>query len=284
METKNIVIEDLKGAMKALEERNTGMINIMGNRVLSNVIFLEDRYPFLSGIFLKEIANNVSITGSEKVVKESKTFLKKIIELVENENREYMDYLQEYVKYEGVVRKFKLSTIEREVYSENKEYTSHVLRELLKILDENMDYLYKEKTLFVEGVLGELTRILNTYGGDLQSYTIYLYLKAASYLTRYLYYESYTMRGEFRAEYLKDKILRLAKKLMYLYDIRNGDESRFVKETCEEILKIVEEWRKYYLYYQEVLASPEGKRIELPKETREKIAKIIEEAFKKEIR
>ena len=28
METKNIVIEDLKGAMKALEERTTGMIPI----------------------------------------------------------------------------------------------------------------------------------------------------------------------------------------------------------------------------------------------------------------
>lgn len=78
-------------------------------------------------------------------------------------------------------------------------------------------------------MITELSRVLNTYGGHVRSYTMYLYMKVVSYLMRYLIYRAYTLTGDFKRELIEPRVNEIMDEMVGIYSISLTDEDGFVE-------------------------------------------------------
>lgn len=242
------VEQHLRGSLAALKRGDYELVDSMAERILSNVLLMEEKTLYLPGLFLKEVAEELKKYPGEGMVKEAERFITEMLRLLEREERNPRGFWDLFVEYERKVRPFKLKETERGIYVEDETVSLNLVERLLSLVREQHKYLYADRSRFVEGILSEIESVLTLYGGTEECYIVYIYLKVLRHLFRYLYYESCTSSGEFRADYLKGKILDRVKRFLQIHtELRSGEE--YVKMMNNEILQNTSEWRRYVLFY-----------------------------------
>ncbi len=232
---------ELQRSLKlALECEGVDKIDLVAERILGDAFLLEEKLPLFVGVLLKEACAQLS---SE--IEMLKGFLRELTALVEGGEERYTKYLELFVEYAGK------SKAEGELYVGDEVLSERLVKGLISFMYAHRRYLYTEKTGFVEGLAREMGRILDTYGGSLESYLNYIHLKTLSRLVCYFYHESYTTTGEFRSDYLKGKVLEYAERLLQL-NREMGGTPEFLDMIIEEIIKITKEWRGHMLIYPDV--------------------------------
>lgn len=286
MNGKEIISQDISVALNALDEKDVELINIVGNRILSNVLFFKDQNPFISGFILKEISLFLSKTmiteDEEEIILLTYPFIESLKELVENETSDLKKYWDIFYDFEIKSRSYSQKESEKKSYIENYDFSSTVVDYLIQLMSEKKDFFYAEGNSFLNGILNELVRILNNHGGTQKSYIIYSVIKSIGHLSNYCIREAVSTSGEYNSKILKTNLLPFIDEFIEICRTRD-EENEFIVYMSKLMLKVLIEWRKYFIYYMEpnVPLFPSAPKIDLPVEFKRKMGKTILKALEK---
>lgn len=288
MNSADIIIQDIDVALKSIDNTDYQFLNIIGNRIMSNLLFFEDKTPYLSGLFIKEtslaILRATLIHDDKEILSLSKKEIESFKELIKKNEMEYIKYWDIYYNFQNKIRNYLQRDEEKEFYKENHEFTTLVVDKLIKIVDINRERLYKEKNLFLNGVINELDRFLNNYGGTLKHHTIYMFFKVVVYQFNYVLTEAVSYKGDFDSDLIKNKIGGYIDGFLDIYK-KETDEKIFIQKMSELILKVLIDWRLYFIFYLELYREPLKKeKSELSPEIRKKMGDLVLKALEKEMR
>ena len=281
---KEIIKQDIAAAIQAFEGDDFGLVNIMGNRLMSNLLLVGQGDLMIYGYLLKEASKEferIRRMGKGRL-EESKKIGRKFLEDLQAMVKDEVDARKVWERcyeYEKSIVKYLPTDFELAAYTENPRFTRDAALWLAKHLRENKELLMKEKNRLLNGVLNELSRIINTHGPDQYSLVLYLLLVSLADYYRYLSHMDVTEREE----EFKQKIFP------YVDEITSLDPESDLGELYGRANKILgdiaSKWRTYFINYMEV---PEIEiverrpRIEIPEEAKERITKTIKEAIEKE--
>ena len=281
----NIIHEDLKVAISALDKRDYLHINIIGNRILSNSVFITNGPGFLVGYFIKDISLLLqkidAIEQNDEFIKKTKDVLESFAYNIEKMDDDCTKYWKEYIDLKRNSRDFIIKKSELDNYTVNEKFTTEVCDELICLSEKREDMFLKDNNQFIKGLTHELDRIINEFDGPDNSYVLLVLFQSLSHLFNYYLMEAISVSMNFNAKILNDKFLPYIKKIRKIYD----EQETFMINASELLQNIGTEWRRYFLYYlepQNQLISNE-RRIELPPESRKKIGEIIKNSLEREL-
>ena len=156
--------QDFAGAKAAFEERDFRLMNILANRLMSNVLFAnkDEKLFALPGFFLKDMALDFITSRDETGVNDLYKIAKASIAKVEDSlkgNFDLATFWSAYFKYWNDMRKVNVSSTERKAYKDNIAFTSNAISFLSKELFEG-ESVFLEGSLVVKGFLQEMDRII----------------------------------------------------------------------------------------------------------------------------
>lgn len=198
IEQKNmeILTQDLEYCIKAFESDNFNLMNIASNRLMENSIFLEDEEVFLVSAILKDIAHDYMgiFQGRRNVLNSAKVLGKKAIKAIMNNFYSGIDIKtmwQEFQEYAVKINEFHKDELEKEIYSENIEFTTLIFKKILEFLDSNKLILKKINNTLVNGILGVMVRTMKNHSFTLEENMVSLFIKLFAILYGYVVEKSY---------------------------------------------------------------------------------------------
>lgn len=291
----DVVKQDLSAALKALDEDNFRFVTIMGNRVTSNLLIGERKDLMVFGYLLREVGHEFEAIKrrDEKRIGECKEigieFLKGLRSIIIKESILSKEIWELYYEYENNIIKYIPDKIELSVYTSAPEFTEKATSMLVKHLDTNKDILVRENNQLIQGLLNELTRVINVHGLKRRDIVFYLLLQALSGYYEYLLYsetKAYTATIENKEEF-KNKIYPYVDKIVDLisnFDTNSIEE--MYNKTNEILGELCSEWRKFFLNYLDIIKTkivyPERREEIIPEEARKKIGETIAKALEEE--
>lgn len=279
-----VISQDISAARKAFEEDDFVLMNILGNRIMSDALFGDERKLALPGFFLKHVAL-FYLSAKPRIATSLFSETKHI-------GREYIDSLSEFSenskeaalwesfhKFNNDIRGYAVTDIERAAYKEDPEITHAVLKWLVEYLNAKKELLINRNSALFKGILNEAERIFKVYGCRLTD-TYFLSLLIA--LDRYFdYFQIQYGRptGEVDEQQVKEIIFPYIEKVAKLM----SSEPEIKPETVGSILwDLIKGWREFFMQYMELPRGVVEQRIELPEESKKKLSEAIGKALEKE--
>jgi hypothetical protein len=278
--------QDLAAAKAAFEERDFRLMNILANRLMSNVLFGSEGEKIfaLPGFFLKDMAldfiNLRDETGLNDLHKIAKTSIAQVEEALKRD-LDLASFWSAYLKYWNDTRKVNMTAAERKNYKDNAAFTSRAVSFLSKELFEG-DSVFLENSLVIKGFLQEMDRISRCHGADDREMVLCLMVKAIDWVNDYYRLACLSAQGVVNSECIKTKLSPFLERIKRW---RDEQEEAPYKNASDILCDSILEWRRYYIVYLERgRLSPEAeRRIELPLDTKKRIGDTIAEALQKDI-
>jgi hypothetical protein len=280
----DICRQDFTAAKLAFEERDFRLLNILGNRLMSNVLFgsQDEKLLALPGFFIKDVA--LDFLKDDTKLDELHRIAKVSIGQVDEAFKRDFDlarFWSVFLKYWNDVRKTNLTATERKAYKDNAAFTVQAMSFLSNELFKD-DFVFQENSLIIKGVLQELDRIVRCHGADDSDIILGLLLRVIDWINDYYRQAFSSAQGVVNVELVKSQLSPLLEAVK---------EWRATKEIlpftngstilCDAIL----EWRRCFIRYLERgRLSPEAeRRIELPLDTKKRIGDTIAEALQRDV-
>lgn len=287
-----IIKQELFVAEGNLEDKKKfGVVNIIGNRIMSKLMVEGDTKLMVLGWLLKEIGGELEGIKSQddkaklaEGKKSAKEFFSNVHGIISAEDVKVEKIYDTYLDYQKKIRKHLLEKPEDKVYNEDLEFTR-------KNTVFCLDYLVKEKDLLLDSRVqlpsrctGDLARVLNEHGGKKPDYVTYILFRAFSKYFEYLLFEHY-IEGVIQD---KDKfgktIDEYIKKFGNLKD-QLDNETEFIKIADELLRDLGVKYREFFMKYGDIyreVSTVTGRKIDIPIDTREKIVDIVTKSFEEE--
>ncbi|HEU4343215.1 MAG TPA: hypothetical protein VFU31_16810 [Candidatus Binatia bacterium] len=285
-EVVDISRQGFAAAKAAFEERDFRLMNILANRLMSNVLFgTGDEKTFaLPGLFLKDIAVDFIPLKDGNGVDDRHRIAKAAIAQVERALKSDLDlavFWATYLKYYNDSRKVDMSAIERRTYKEHPTFTSQAISFLCRELFEG-ESVFVENSLLAKGTLQEIDRLIRCHGADDREIVLFLLVRVIDWLNDYYRLACTSAQGVVNLDCVKSKLSP------FLARVRKWreEQERMPFENASDILcDGILEWRRCFIVYLERgRVSPETeRRIELPVETKKRIGDTIAEALQKDV-
>lgn len=288
---KEVIQQDIAVAIRAFEGDNFGLVNIMGNRLMSNLLLGGQGDLMIFGYLLKEASTEFENIRRrdrgrlEKCKEVGRKFLNDLHTMMKDEV-DAREAWGRYYEYEKRIVKYLPTDFELATYTENPRFTRDAALWLAKHLRENRGLLLKEKNRLLDGVLNELSRIINVHGPDQYSLVLHLLLSSLADYYKYLVHSG---SNEWRGNITKKEEEFRQKIFPYLDEITSLDPESNPEELygcANKILgDIAFKWRTCYINYMgvsEIEIVERGPRIEIPEEAKEEITKTLKKAIEKE--
>ena len=285
----NVVRQDLKVAKKAIGAKNFGMVNVIGNRIMSDLLVEDRKDSMIIGWMLKDLAgelNNIEEGEDEgKLVhatKSAKDHLEELGSMLVTKRTRASDLWERYFDIEKKIRKDLLSDLEDGEYNEAHEFSKKAAIMLIEHLNSNRDILLNKNNKLIYGAANELSRITNEHGGN-EAHITYLVLTALSHYYRYLLYEELIEGDIENKERFKSKIDEYIDKIYEMASmIRTGQIEDLYEHSNNILWQLGSEYRKYVINYLDIPHIVK-REIELPEKAKEKIGDIIAKSFEDEL-
>ena len=263
--------------------------HIMGNRILSNAVFLEEnkQEPFLlAGFFVKDVATElmrIAAGGKVTTISTAKAaalpFLTEALEPLSTGSVDLETFWQTYEKYANRIRKYGNFDFEDKAYTENKAFTKEATNWLLKYLGREKQILFDSRNAILEGVLNEMGRVYRSHGADTRELVV---LALLTYLQRTYAYIRFVFGkpdGSINEEKVRSEIAPYVE-----FITSTPAEGHQLSEATKKLCKLILAWREYFIRYLE-LPQPSPvqteRGVELPEETRKKITEAITRSLEK---
>jgi len=180
---REIIKQNIKVAIEALERNNFDLINIIGNRIATDAMIMDMNNLIIIGFFLKEVSVDLKrAEHSDKNLMRCKDagrkFIRRLLSLIEDEENKVKgrEFWEAYFDYKKEVRRYMISDVEASIYEENQDFTRKAREVLLEHLSENVELLTQRNNKLTEGIVSEMTRVINTYGFNPEDLIFYLLL------------------------------------------------------------------------------------------------------------
>jgi len=283
-----MISQDINVAIKAFDSDEFELMNIYGNRIMADTLFSDNSKLALYGFFIKQVAIiYINLKGrlTESKFHEAKIIGKRYITtLFEsfNNNVEENKLWSEFNDFNNRIREYIILDLEKDIYKENPDLTNLAFKWLVKYLYDNKELLCHPDNRLIKGILNEMNRIYNTYGGKLAD-TYILSLVIA--LDRYFDYCLHAFKkslGDVEEEKIKSAVFPYVEEILKLSLSENIDP----KYVTDILWKLIKGWREFFIQFMEISRATREllikRPIELPKELKERLGKVIEKALKKE--
>ena len=289
---KDLIIEtisqDMGVAIAALKGDEFVLVNILGNRIATNLMVGNRNELIMIGFLLKEIPGELRIIGevNDRKLPECKNrgieFIKNLQKLLNTDEVDIGGIWEEYENYEKDIKKYLLTKSEASIYKDSQNFTKETRLMLVKYLDKNKDLLLRENGNLIDGIIREIGRVINTHGfypGDL---IFYLLMKAFGSYYNYFIYDYFG--GEETDKKEKEKEIKLYVERIHKLFSEENELKDLYKQSAEMIGEFGAKWRKYFINYGETRIPVRAeRRVEMPSEAEKKIGEVITEAFQKEV-
>lgn len=294
---KDLIIEtisqDMGVAIAALKEDEFVLVNILGNRIATNLMVGNRNELIMIGFLLKEIPSELGRIGevNDRKLPECKNrgieFIKNLQKLLNKDEVDIGGIWKEYENYEKDIKKYLLTKSEASIYKESQNFTKETRLMLLQHLNKNKVLLLRERNDLIDGVIREFLRVINTHGFYPEDLVFYLLMKAFGSYYNYFIYDYFG--GEETDKKEKEReINSYVEKIHELFLAENKLDDIY-EQSADMIGELGVKWRKYFINYGEIrlLLRAEGgaeiPRMEIPEEAKKKIGEVITEGLKKEV-
>ncbi len=280
-----ILKENLQLANLSLASDDFQSLNIYGNRIMSDSVFMQNRESAIIGFFIKHVALNflylqTSISKQDlldvKLV--AKNFMDSIPHEVEDINVEHL--FLEFHEFNQQVKRHFVSDTEKDVYDVNPEITDIVRLSLVNLLVSNKELLCNPNNNIINGLIGELERFCKAYDYQSKDTLTFCILVALDRYYGYFRYHHSTTDGKVDKEKTNTIIspyIENIRKLVTNADINYDDFTELMWE-------LIKGWREFFIFYGETPNIKPQQPITLPEESRQKLSKAFSKALEKEIK
>lgn len=295
---REIVCQDLRILKKFFEQNDFEMMNVVANRIMTNLLVGENKDLMIVGWMLKDLAGEFQgIKNMKKdmpagATESGKRFIDKIAESISSNPITISSLWRAWFEIEADIVKYTLSTNEVEIYTGNPEFSRDFSLMLLEYLNCNRNVLLKKNNGFITGIAYDIGRVANEYGGE-ESYIIYLIFRALEDYYRYLTHDS-KYDGEIAASpsALLNYSTNIDKYIDTIYELKR----LIIEEKTEDLYinanrilgDLGIEYRKYVLIYPDVVFGiPQQairKEIKLSEKSKKAISALVAKSIEKEIK
>lgn len=278
-----VVLEDIAVADKAFTMDDFEMMNILGNRVMSNALFGDDARLALVGSFIKQAALCYlelkahfpsRLSGAKSIGRDYLDTLRNFSMAVEQ-----ADLWQNYHRFTDLIRRVLVSDEEQQVYTENPDFTAHAFGWLVDYLSKERDMLLDSRNVLLKGILNDMGRLYNMYGGRLkETYVSCLVISLDRYFDYFRIHYG-TSSGELAEDPLKRLIFPYIDKIV---QVAESDKEPNPELIGEIILGLTKSWRSSFLQYMELSPRVSRRPIELPEDSKRKLSEALGKALERE--
>ena len=128
--TINVIRQDIKVARNAIDGKDFGMVNVIGNRIMSNLLVEDREELMIIGWMLKDLGGELAgikerkeESKLENAIKLAKEHLDELGDMLTAKRTSASDLWDRYFDIEKKIRKSLLSKLEDEVYKEELEFS-----------------------------------------------------------------------------------------------------------------------------------------------------------------
>lgn len=289
-----IIKQDVLLAKKYFDDDKFALVNVIGNRVMSNFMVAKEADLMIIGWLLKELGvamitiNSYKDEGKKDEAKKiGKQFIADILEIISEKSIKIEKFYDYYFKYEEQLRKYAMNKPEDECYKEDLEFTRKNTTFYLEYLVKNKNILLDPRVQLIQACTNDLARVLNEHGGKKVDYVTYLLFRGFDRYFVYLLFQ-HNVEGviEDKENFAKtiDGHLKNIESLIKHLD----NESEFIKIADGLLNEFGRKHREFFIkfgdIYREITAVSREKKIEIPLDAREKIIDIVSKSFQEEIK
>jgi len=288
--TTNVIRQDIKVAKNVIDDEDFGMVNVIGNRIMSNLLVEGREELMIIGWMLKDLGGELGSIKERKeeeklkdAIKSAKKHLDELGDMLVHKRTSASDLWDRYFDIEKKIRKTLLSKSEADEYKEEHEFSKKAAIMLIEHLHSNRELLLKKNNRLISGVANDLSRIVNEHGGK-EAIIVYLVFRALDHYHRYLLYEE-GIDGKIEDESrFKSKIDEYIDEIYEMASMIRDAQIDNLYEYSNRILgKLGSEYRKYFINYLDIPRIVVEREIEIPEKAKEKIGDIVSKSFEKEL-
>ena len=285
MYTKNMKVAALSFKMEDFQ-----LMNVIGNRIMSDCLFGDNETFALFGFFVKQMALNYlnlkpRIAQSDflgaKLIGED--YLGILLSTSLNMNVDMSKPWLDYHEFNIKIEQYSASDIDKSIkgiYGDNPNITENVRYWLVDFLVKDREMLYDSKNNFLKGLLDEFQRVGLTYNYTIIDTIIFSCLIALDRYYEYFVFQHTSGNGVVDAEKVKTTFFP------YIDKVKQFSSSREVdyREVTHLLWQLIKSWRESFIYYRELPYKTVQKPIELSKEDKKKLSEAISKALQKEVK
>lgn len=288
--TINMIRQDLKVARNAIDAEEFGMVNVIGNRIMSNLLVEDREELMIIGWMLKDLGGELGgikegkeESKLEDAKKLAKEHLDELGDMLVHKRTSASDLWDRYFDIEKKIRKDILSELEADEYKEEHEFSRKAAIMLIEHLHSNRELLLKKNNRLISGVANDLSRVVNEHGGK-EAIIVYLVFRALDHYYRYLMYEE-GIDGKIEDESrFKSKIDDYIDKVYEMASmIRDAQIDELYEHSNRILGKLGYAYRKYFINYLDIPRIVVEREIKIPEKAKEKIGDIVSKSFEKEL-
>jgi hypothetical protein len=291
----DVLRQDLKVVENALKVNNFGMVSIIGNRIMSNLLLADaskTKELMLIGWIVKEMGGELEeikrykdeskLANGTKIVEEN---LKKIVTMLSKKEYGNKEVWELYFDFEKKMQVYILNDLEDKSYTRKPEFTHEITLFLLQHFLANKDLLLKQNTQLNKGILNDLSRTINEHGATEGEYIFYIIFKVFDLYFDYVLY-SETIDGKINEASMRPKIdvyINTIEKIYQIYEAKNLE--KMYPASIALVYDLSIEIRKYFLNYFIIHTQQFVERkFELPEEAKQRIGETISKAFEEKLK
>ena len=283
MYTKNMQVATL-----SFKTEDFQLMNIIGNRIMSDSLFGSSEHVALLGFFVKQMALNY--LRLKPLISASDFLGAKLV------GEEYLDTLlsspedidivkswTDYHEFNITIQQYSASDIDKsikEIYGDNPNITENVRYWLIDFLVKDREMLYDRKNNFLKGSISEFQRVGLAYDYRVIDTIIFSCLVALDRYYEYFVFQHTAENGVLDTEKVKTTFFPYIDKVKQFSSSSELD----YKEATHLLWQLIKSWRESFIYYTELPYKAVQKPIELSKEDKKKLSEAVSKALQKEVK
>lgn len=285
-----VLQKDISAAIEYLDQEKFDRVGMSATSIIDNMAMVGEKKLMIYGLLLMDVAdellsvkrrNNEKLDDCKNICVK---FVKNIYFLLSEENDLSLLW-DNYYTFKKEVNNYSKTEVELLVYNDdNVEFTKLCTSMLIEHLEANKNLILEEDNGLLFGILNELTRVMALYGFEERDLLFYLLLRAL--MRYYMIFSDTDMKNIRDIETLQDKIYPFLDRII---DILKNDTIELNTESNEIIGNTLNQSSIYIInYYAGIVKSKEDNNKDkmnlIPKKSRKRIGKILEEAIEKEVK
>jgi hypothetical protein len=283
MLSKNIEVAKL-----SFKKDDFQLMNIIGNRIMSDSLFGEVREISLFGFFIKQAALNYlslksrlddsDFTGTKLVGESYLNILSSAAEKIDD-----VKLWADYHEFNIQIRERSILDVDKqikEIYGDDLKITEFIRNWLIDFFSKNREILFDAKNNLVQGLIDEFQRVGFSYGYQVIDTITFSCLIALDRCWEYFVYQHNTASGEVDKEAVRTKLFPYIDKIK---EISSSKEINY-KGVTSVLSQLIESWRESFIYYHELRPRSFEKPIELSEEAKKKLSAVVSKSLQKEIK
>lgn len=283
MYTKNMKIAALSFKMEDFQ-----LMNIIGNRIMSDSLFGSSENFALFGFFAKQMAlNYLSLKPriSESDFLDAKLVGEEYLDtlLSSSEDIDIVKSWADYHEFNIKIQQYSASDIDKsikQIYGDNPNITENVRYWLIDFLVNDREMLYNSRNNFLKGLISEFQRVGLAYDYRVIDTIIFSCLVALDRYYEYFVFQHTAESGVLDTEKVKTTFFP------YIDKVRQFSSSSELdyREVTHLLWQLIKSWRESFIYYTELPYKTVQKPIELSREAKKKLSEAVSKALQREVK